>query len=92
MSDHPQAQTPFFDADDSRRMARFMTATISSLFVLAGLTTLLVHALSPESGWTVAMGVGAMLGFWMSPLAGAVVGNGYHEIVADRAKTSVSVG
>ena len=27
-----------------------------------------------------------MIGFWVCPLLGAVIGNGYHEIMLDRAK------
>lgn len=86
MSDVSVSQTPLFDADGKLRMGRFMVATIASAIAIGALTTWAVHAAAPEGGWSVAIGIGAMIGFWMCPLAGAVFGNGLHEIAKDREK------
>ena len=83
MSDQP-APEELFDSDGRLRMRRFLIACVSFALVLAAGTALLVHTTAPEGGWTVAIAIGAMIGFWMSPLGGAVFGNGLHEIEKDR--------
>jgi opacity protein-like surface antigen len=83
MSDQP-APAPMFDGDGQLRMRRFLIACASFAVALAAATALLVHAVSPEGGWNVAIAIGAMIGFWMSPLGGAVFGNGLHEIKKER--------
>jgi len=72
--------TPLLDDDGKLRMRRFVVATLSSAVVLAGVVALLMHLAAPDGGWGVAIGVGAMIGFWMCPLPGALIGNGFHEI------------
>ena len=86
MSDQPVSPTPLFDDDGKTRMQRFMTATITSAFLITGLTALLMHSAAPAGGWAVAFGIGAMIGLWMSPLAGVVFGNGFHEFANSRDK------
>lgn len=76
--------TPLLDDDGRLRMHRFVVATISSAVVITTAVTFGMYAADPDGGWAVAFGVGAMIGFWMGPLLGAVIGNGYHEIMKDR--------
>ena len=51
-------------------------------------TAIILKLTAPVDTWTAAFGLGAMIGFWTSPLLGALIGNGYHEIMADRAKAA----
>ena len=67
-------------------MRRFLIGTAIGAVLLTAGTTITMIILTPDGGWTAALGVGAMIGFWMSPLGGAVIGNGYHEHMLDRAK------
>jgi hypothetical protein len=83
MSDQPEP-AELFDEDGQVRMRRFLIACVSFAIVLAAATTLLVRVTSPDNGWGSALGIGAMIGFWMSPLGGAVFGNGLHEITKER--------
>jgi len=72
--------SPLLDDDGKLRMRRFAIATVASAVVLAAVVALLMHLADPDAGWGVAIGVGAMIGFWMSPLPGSLIGNGFHEI------------
>ncbi len=76
--------TPLLEADDQDRMHRFVVATLVSAVVLGAVVTVLIHVADPDGGWGVAAGVGAMIGFWMCPLGGAVFGNGGFEIAKER--------
>lgn len=76
--------TPLLDDDGKLRIRRFMIATLASAVVITVGVTFGMYAADPDGGWAVAFGVGAMIGFWMCPLAGAVIGNGYHEVMKDR--------
>ena len=78
--------TAFFESDERLRMRRFLIGTAIGAVLLTAGTTITMAVLAPDGGWTVAFGVGAMIGFWMAPLGGVVFGNGYHEMMADRAK------
>ena len=78
--------SPLLDADGKVRMRRFAIATISSAIIITLGVGFAMYAADPSGGWAVAFGIGAMIGFWMCPLAGAVIGNGYHEIQQDRAR------
>ena len=78
--------SPLLDADGETRVRRFAVATLASAFVIAAFVSVAMYAASPEGGWGVAIGVGAMTGFWMCPLGGAVFGNGMHEIAKERAE------
>lgn len=82
--------SPMLDDDGKLRMHRFVVATLTSAVVIAVAVTVGIHLAQPDGGWTVALGVGAMIGFWMCPLAGAVIGNGYHEIMKDRAAAAAA--
>ncbi len=82
--------TPLLDNDGKLRLRRFAIATISSAIVIASAVAVALHSADPGGGWGVALGVGAMVGFWMCPLAGAVVGNGFHEIMKDKAKAEAA--
>ena len=84
MTDH---STPLLDDDGKLRMHRFIVATIASAIVIAVGVAVGMHTADPSGGWTVAFGIGAMIGFWMCPLAGALIGNGFHEIMKDRAES-----
>jgi hypothetical protein len=63
--------TPLLDEDGKLRMHRFIVATVASAFVITAAVTVLMHLADPDAGWGVAAGVGAMIGFWMSPLPGS---------------------
>ena len=76
--------TPLLDNDGKLRIRRFAIATISSAIVIAAGVAVAMYAADPDGGWGVAVGIGARVGFWMCPLAGAVVGNGFHEIMKDK--------
>ena len=76
--------TPLLDEDGKLRLRRFMIATVASAIVIAIGVTFGMYAADPDGGWGAATGVGAMIGFWMSPLAGAVCGNGFHEVMKER--------
>jgi divalent metal cation (Fe/Co/Zn/Cd) transporter len=78
--------TPLLDDDGKLRMHRFIIATIASALVIAAGVAVGMHSADPDGGWNVAFGIGAMIGFWMCPLAGALIGNGYHEIMKERAE------
>lgn len=80
--------TPLLDDDGKLRIHRFIIATVASAVVIAAAVALGMHAADPDGGWNVALGIGAMIGFWMCPLAGALIGNGYHEVMKDRAEVS----
>jgi hypothetical protein len=82
--------SPMLDDDGKLRMHRFVVATLTSAVVIAVAVAVGIHLAQPDGGWAVAFGVGAMIGFWMCPLAGAVVGNGYHEIMKDRAAAAAT--
>lgn len=82
--------TPMLDDDGKLRMHRFVVATLTSAVVIAAAVAVGIHVAQPDGGWNVAFGVGAMIGFWMCPLAGAVIGNGYHEIMKDRAAAAAA--
>lgn len=82
--------TPLLDGDGKIRIRRFAIATISSAIVIAGGVAVAMYSADPDGGWGVALGIGAMIGFWMCPLAGAVVGNGFHEIMKDKAKAEAT--
>lgn len=84
MSDEAKDPTRLLDPGDVTRMHRFVVATLVSAVIITIATTVLMHTAAPDGGWGVAFGVGAMTGFWMSPLAGAVIGNGFHELEHDR--------
>ncbi|MEQ8839868.1 MAG: hypothetical protein RIB98_02730 [Acidimicrobiales bacterium] len=76
--------TPLLEDDDRLRMHRFVVATLVSAVIIAVSVSVLMHVADPEGGWGVAAGVGAMFGFWMCPLGGAIFGNGFHEIDVER--------
>jgi hypothetical protein len=78
--------TPLLDDDGRLRMHRFIVATLSSAVVIAACVAVAMHAADPSGGWNVALGIGAMIGFWTGPLAGALIGNGFHEVMKDRAE------
>lgn len=82
--------TPLLDNDGKLRIRRFAIATISSAIVIAAGVAVAMYAADPDGGWGVAVGIGAMVGFWMCPLAGAVVGNGFHEIMKDKEKAEAT--
>ena len=80
--------TPLLDDDGKLRMRRFLIATLSSAVVMTIGVALGVYAADPSGGWAVAFGIGAMIGFWICPLMGGLIGNGYHEVMKDRAKAA----
>jgi hypothetical protein len=91
--------TPLLDDDGKLRIRRFAVATLASAIVMAVGVAFAVHTADPSGGWAVAFGIGGMIGFWMCPLAGAVIGNGYHESkehgdgpVGEAAHSSVDTG
>ncbi len=60
----------------------FRTVAISmavAVVVVTAAMTLLVKAVAPDWSTAGAFGIGAMVGFWSSPLVGGVVGNGIHH-------------
>lgn len=83
--------SPLVNADGAIRLRRFATATLASFAVVTAVTTILMASLAPGvDTWAAAVGLGAMIGFWTSPLLGAVIGNGYHEILKDRAEAQAA--
>ncbi|MEM7143465.1 MAG: hypothetical protein AAF548_20790 [Actinomycetota bacterium] len=78
--------TPLGDESDARRVRRFALATLASAIAVTAVTAAVLGLLAPVDKWEAALGLGAMIGFWMSPLLGVVIGNGYHEIAESRAK------
>lgn len=80
--------TPLLDDDGKLRMHRFIVATLASAVVIAVAVAVGIHTADPSGGWGVAFGIGAMMGFWICPLGGALVGNGFHEVMKDRAGAS----
>ncbi|MEZ5165530.1 MAG: hypothetical protein R2695_03205 [Acidimicrobiales bacterium] len=85
------ASAELFDDDGKLRMKRFIVATLASAVAIAVLVGVLMHVAAPDGGWATAMGVGAMIGFWMCPLGGAVFGNGLHEIDKDRRQRAAGI-
>lgn len=81
---------PLTNADGDLRLRRFAVATVSSAILVAAVTGVILKMTAPVDTWTAAVGLGAMIGFWVSPLLGALIGNGYHEIMADRATREVA--
>ena len=71
--------TPLLEPSDVSRMKTFGLAVLGSMVVIAAVATALVYLLQPDWGFTSALGAGLFVGFWMSPLAGGVIGNGLHE-------------
>lgn len=84
--------SPLLSDNGKLRLHRFVIATISSAIVIAGAVAVAMHAADPGGGWGTALGIGAMIGFWMCPLAGAVIGNGFHEMMNDREHEAQSAG
>ena len=66
-------------------MADEIIIMVAAIVIAIGVT-FGMYAADPDGGWGAATGVGAMIGFWMSPLAGAVCGNGFHEVMKERAE------
>lgn len=66
----------------------FRTVAVSMLvamIVVTAVMTLVVKAMAPDWSTGGAFGIGAMVGFWSSPLVGGVVGNGIHHYRMHRA-------
>lgn len=76
--------TPLLDGDGKLRLRRFVIASVASAVVMTVGVGLAMYAADPSGGWAVSFGIGAMIGFWMCPLAGALIGNGYHEVMKER--------
>lgn len=70
---------PLLEPSDVNRMKTVTIAILVSLVVITGVVGTLVYLMEPDWGGASAFGIGAFVGFWMSPLAGGVAGNGIHE-------------
>jgi hypothetical protein len=53
--------------------------------VLTAIITLTYQLVDPTHGWLGSLGVGLGASMWLCVLAGAVVGNGIHELRHERA-------
>ena len=71
--------TPLLEPGDVSRMKTFGLAVVGSMVVITTVVALLVYLMQPDWGGAGAFGAGLFVGFWMSPLAGGVIGNGLHE-------------
>ncbi len=72
------------DDAEHRRLKTVLYAGIWSLVILTGLVTLTHHTIEPQHGWIPSLGVGALVGFWVSILMAGVAGNGIYEIRHER--------
>ncbi|MDG2028258.1 MAG: hypothetical protein P8J50_14215 [Acidimicrobiales bacterium] len=78
--------SPLVDENDALRFRRWVIATVVSAVVVSVGTALALKSFAPVDQWPAAFGLGAMVGFWLCPLTGAVIGNGYHESLQSREK------
>ncbi len=73
------SEQDMLDPDDNRRVKTVAFAIVIAMLVVGGVTAGLFYAAASEHGPWAAIGVGALVGFWTSPLFGGVAGNGLHE-------------
>ena len=73
------------EESDQLRIKAIVIACLVSAVVITGLVTWMMAMLSDDGSFVVCLGVGAMIGFWMCPFAGSVIGNGWYESRKDRA-------
>lgn len=85
-----ETNAPLVDNDGTVRLRRFAFATGVSAILITGVVAVVLGLTAPVGTWPAAVGLGAMVGFWMSPLLGALIGNGYHEIMHDRAQRAAT--
>lgn len=72
-------ESPLLEPSDVDRMKTVAIAVVVSLVVITFLVGTFIYLMQPDWGAASAYGAGAFVGFWMSPLAGGVAGNGIHE-------------
>ena len=68
------------DEDGKKRLMTVLYAGLWSLVLLTALVTVTHHLIEPQHGWVSSLGVGGLVGFWVSILAAGVAGNGFYEL------------
>jgi hypothetical protein len=72
------------DEDGKKRLMAVVYAGLWSLVLLTALVTVTHHLIEPQYGWLSSLGVGGLVGFWVSILVAGVAGNGYYELRYER--------
>ncbi|MFQ5556523.1 MAG: hypothetical protein ACE5GB_03310 [Acidimicrobiales bacterium] len=78
------AEARLVDEDGARRFRTVAISIVAAIVIVTLATTALVQLFVPDWGGGAALGIGAMVGFWTSPLTGGVAGNGIHELREER--------
>ena len=79
-----QVEHRLVDEAGKKRLMTVMYAGLWSLVILTGLVTVTHHLIEPQHGWVSSLGVGGLVGFWVSILAAGVAGNGVYELRYER--------
>jgi len=79
-----QVESRLVDDEGKKRLMTVMYAGLWSLIILTALVTVTHHLIEPQHGWVSSLGVGGLVGFWVSILAAGVAGNGIYELRSER--------
>ncbi|MBP91736.1 MAG: hypothetical protein QF628_07315 [Acidimicrobiales bacterium] len=79
-----QVEHRLVDEEGKKRLMTVLYAGLWSLVLLTALVTVTHHLIEPQHGWISSLGVGGLVGFWVSILAAGVAGNGVYELRHER--------